>query len=195
MRPINISLEDRLSDSVASRYPKELELADGTRLTLAPMVPADWQFLETLLHAVPETERRFFRQDTSIAERVEQWCSELDYRHVLPLFAWHGDRIVGDATLEQEPGLWTAHVAKIRLLVHPEFRGRGIGRRLSRELVELARGLGLHKLLYECAGEQTELIDHLLRSGFVSAAVLPDFIRDRDGRLHDMVLLVLDLNP
>jgi len=124
---------------------------------------------------------------------VRQWCLELDYRHVLPLLAWSGDRIVGDATLEQEPGLWTAHVGKVRLLVHPDFRGRGVGGRLLAEMVELARDLGLHKLVYECAAEQSELIDHLTRAKFVATARLPDFIRDRDGKLHDLLLLVRNL--
>jgi len=201
MRPLNIPSDGhQLGESIAGRYPREIEVAgrqDGgrqdagsTRLTLTPMVPSDWQFLETFLLAVPEVEQRFFRQDTTIAERVEQWCSELDYRHVLPLLAWSGDRIVADATLEQEPGLWTAHVAKIRLLVHPEFRRRGIGDRLLQELIELAHELGLHKLVYECAADQTELMDHLKRSKFISAARLPDFIRDRQGKLHDMALMV-----
>jgi GNAT superfamily N-acetyltransferase len=143
---------------------------------------------------VPEAEQRFFRQDTTISERVEQWCSQLDYRHLLPLLAWNGDRIVADATLEQEPGLWTAHVAKIRLLVHPEFRRRGIGGRLLQELIELASESGLHKLVYECAADQTELMGHLVHCDFISAARLPDFIRDRNGKLHDMVLMVRDLN-
>ena len=158
------------------------------------MVPSDWQFLEAFLHEVPKPERLFFRQDTSIAERVKAWCSELDYRHVLPLLAWNGDQIVGDATLEQEPGLWTAHVAKIRIVVHPDFRRHGVGARLLQELVELAGKAGLHKLVCECAAEQAELIEHYSRNGFVSTARLPDFIRDRQGKLHDMVLLVRDLN-
>jgi GNAT superfamily N-acetyltransferase len=194
MRPLTVSWDNHLGDSIGGRYPHDLELAAGRRLTLAPMVPSDWQYLEAFLHCVPEEEQRFFRRDASIAERVEQWCSELDYRHVFPLLAWEGDRIVGDATLEQEPGLWTAHVAKIRTLVHPDFRRRGIGGRLLGELVELARDLGVHKLVYECAAEQFELMDHLARRGFSPAARLADFIRDRSGQLHDMVLLLCDLN-
>jgi len=193
MRPLNISPTHPLGDSIAGRYPREIDLPDGAHLTLTPMVPSDWQFLEVFLRAVPEAEGRFFRQDTTIAERVEQWCSELDYRHVLPLLAWSGDRIVADAVLEQEPGLWTAHVGKVRLLVHPEFRRRGVGARLLQELIELARESGLHKLVFECAADQTELIDHLTRCDFVAAARLPDFIRDRFGKPHDMVLMVRDL--
>lgn len=194
MRPLDISWDERLGKPIAERYPRELQLDDGLRLTLTPMVPSDWQYLESFLHAVPEPERKFFRQDSSIAERVEQWCSALDYRNLLPLLAWSGDRIVGDATLEQEPGLWTAHVAKIRILVHPDFRRQGIGGRLLNELVELARELGLHKLLVECAAEQIELMKHFDQCNFTASARLKDFIRDRSGKFHDMVLMVRDLS-
>lgn len=193
MRPLDISSDHQLGELIAGRYPREIDLSDGLRLTLTPMVPSDWQFLEVFLRAVPESEQRFFRQDTTIAERVRQWCSELDYRHVLPLLAWSGDRIVADAVLEQEPGLWTAHVAKIRMIVHPEYRRRGLGALLLQELIEFARRSGLHKLVFECAADQSALIGHLTHSHFIAAARLPDFIRDRDGRQHDMVLMVRDV--
>lgn len=193
MRPLNISPDHQLGELIAGRYPREIVVAEGQRLTVTPMVPSDWQFLETFLSAVPPREQQFFRQDTTIAERVEQWCSQLDYRHVLPLLAWSGDQIVADAVLEQEPGLWTAHVGKIRLVVHPEFRRRGIGNRLLQELTELAREAGLHKLIYECAADQTELMNHLGHCQFNSVARLSDFILDRHGKPHDMVLMVRDL--
>lgn len=194
VRRTSESWQSRFGESIALRYPRDVHLTDGFALTLTPMVPSDCQFLQRFLEAVPQPEQRFFREDASVAERVERWCTELDYRNVIPLLAWHGDQIVGDATLEQEPGLWTAHVAKVRLMVHPDFRRRGLGRRLLDELIELGRELGLHKLVYECAAEQRELTEHLMRSKFIPAARLADFIRDRNGRLHDMVILVRDLS-
>lgn len=190
MRPLTISEEHQLADVVSSRYPQEVELGGGTKLTFAPMVASDWQFLEDLLRTTPDEERQFFRHDTSDAERVRLWCSQLDYRNVLPLLAWQGGRIVADATLEQETGFWTAHVAKVRLLVRPEFRRHGLGALMLKSLIEFAADLGLHRLVYECAAEQTELMSFLMRLEFKPAATLPQFIRDRNGQFHDMVFMV-----
>lgn len=175
------------------RYPREIALADGAKLTLTPMVPSDWQLLEQFLSSIRDPDRRFLRHDMSDPARVERWCSELDYRHILPLLAWIGGSIVADATLHREPGLWTAHLGKLRLLVHPGYRGRGIGARMVAELVDVASELSLHKVVTECAAEQRDLISLLERSGFFEAARLPEFIRDREGRLHDMVMMVYSL--
>jgi RimJ/RimL family protein N-acetyltransferase len=193
MRPQNLFEEQELTVSVLSRFPREIVIGDGTKLTLAQMVASDWQMLEDLLRATPDDERQFFRHDVSDAERVKQWCSQLDYRHNLPLLAWHGGQIVADATLEQEPGFWTAHVGKVRLLVRPDFRCRGVATTLMESLIELAGDLNLHRLVYECAVEQTDLMNFLMRLKFKPAATLPEFIRDRNGQFHDMVLLVHSL--
>jgi RimJ/RimL family protein N-acetyltransferase len=176
-----------LDDRIAERYPLDFQLPDGTTLTVTPLVPSDWQLLVQFLGEVPQEDRLFLREDVSAV--VEQWCSELDYQHNLPLLAWDKARIVADATLHQDPGLWTSHIGKMRLFVHPDYRQRGLGTAVAAHLVEVARDLALHKLVCECAVEQTELIELLKKLGFREAARLPEFIRDREARLHDMALM------
>jgi RimJ/RimL family protein N-acetyltransferase len=157
------------------------------------MVASDWEAVRDFLTAVPETERQFLREDISEPSIVDRWCANLDYHHILPLLAWEGARIVADASLHQDPGLWTAHVGKVRLLVHPEYRGRGLGSEMIRQLVDVAREFDLQKVAAECATEQGELIALLRRLGFREVARLPDFVCDRNNRLHEMVLLVYNL--
>lgn len=180
---------DWLEERLAGRYPREVTIG-GLPLVLAPMVPSDWGALQRFLEATPRSERLFFRHRLSDSERIERWCSELDYRHVFPLIAWSGDAIVADAGLMQEPDLWTSHVGRLRLLVHPDYRGRGVGTAMIRELIDVGRQLGLHKLVHECAGPQTELITLLSNSGFREAARLPEFVRAQDGGIHDLVMMV-----
>ena len=178
---------------LARRYPRDVTLRDGTPITLTPMVPSDWQMLEAFLKATPAEERLFFRRAASESDRVRRWCSELDYRNTLPILAWKGDRIAADVILQREAGLWTSHVGRLRLLVHPPYRRRGLGTLMIGEALELAREHALHKVTYECAAEQREQIAFLLELGFHQAACLPDFVRDRSGHLHDMVLLVANV--
>lgn len=68
-------------------------------------------------------------------------------------------------------------------------------RRLNWEILkEVAKQSRLHKLVCECAAEKTGLIAAIQRMGFREAARLPEHIRDRRGRLHDMVLLTADIS-
>ena len=191
MRSYSQTLET--DDRMAARYPREVNVRGGRTLTVTPMVPSDWQMLEDFLYATPESERRFFRQDVKDPERVRHWCSQLDYRNVLPILAWDGDRIVGDAVLERENSFWTSHVGTVRMLVRHEFRRLGVGRMLMRELIEVAGELGLHKLSYPSAGDQRDLQEFLTTLGFVEEARLQGYICDSSGLLHDMVLMTFDL--
>jgi RimJ/RimL family protein N-acetyltransferase len=180
-------------DFITGRFPRDFTLKDGTVLTITPMVASDWEALRDFLGIVPEAERQFLRDDISEPSIVDRWCANLDYQHILPLLAWDGATIVADASLHQDPGLWTAHVGKVRLLVRPEYRGRGIGTEMVRQLIEAAHEFNLQKVAAECAIEQAELIVLLRRLGFREVARLPDFVCDRNNRLHEMVLLVYNL--
>ena len=184
---------DQLDEYISAHFPQEISLRDGTELTLAPMVPSVWPMMEEFVGATPDEERKFFRHEASDPALVQRWCSELDYRHTLPLLAWHSDEVAADATLQREAGIWTAHVGRMRLLVRPEFRRRGLGERMLHETIKLAAELGLHKLVHECAAEQENLIGLLSALGFHEAARLPDFIRDQHGAYHDMVLMIREL--
>ena len=180
---------------VVGRYPREVRLRDGAELTLAPLVASDGPMLEHLLHAIPPEEQRFFRRESSEAGRVERWCRELDYDHYFPLVAWDGGEIVADGVLEREPGLWTSHVGRFRVMVHPDYRRRGLATRIARELIDVARDLHLHKLMCETAGRQESEIALARSLGFEEAARLPEFICDRDAQLHELVLLIKNLGP
>jgi GNAT superfamily N-acetyltransferase len=187
--------DTELARHIGARYPREVRLRDGTTLTFAPLVASDGPMLEDLLHAIPADEQRFFRRDSSEAGRVERWCRELDYEHYFPLVAWDGGAIVADGVLEREPGWWTAHVGRFRVMVHPDYRRRGLATRIARELIDVARDLHLHKLVCETAGEQESEIELARSLGFDEAARLPEFICDRDGHLHELVLLIKELAP
>lgn len=101
--------------------------------------------------------------------------------------------MVADGTLNQDPGLWTAHLGKLRVLVHPDFRRQGLGSVITRELVSVATAQGLNKAVVECASEQGDLVRFLGDEGFREAARLEGFVQDRNNENHAMVVMVRDL--
>ena len=84
---------------------------------------------------------------------------------------------------------WSSHVGEVRLVVDPDHRGRGIGRRLARQAVLDAVDMGLTKLVVEVISDQAALIAMFRGLGFEPEALLTDHVRDRAGQMRDLIVL------
>ncbi len=56
---------------------------------------------------------------------------------------------MADATLHRSRPPARRHMAELRIVVDSHYREEGLGRRLIRELVDVAVDLGLHKVSFE----------------------------------------------
>jgi ribosomal protein S18 acetylase RimI-like enzyme len=104
-----------------------------------------------------------------------------------------GGKIIGDATLHQQLGGWKRHVGRVSVLVHPDFRGRGLARSLVGEIIEIARGAGLEKVEAEFIGEQEAAIKMFAMLGFSQLLRLENYVKDMQAVAHDYVLMGLEL--
>jgi len=84
---------------------------------------------------------------------------------------------------------WSDHVGEVRLVVAPSRRGAGLGRELARHSVAQAVGAGLSKLVVEVVADQGAVLALFSELGFTGEALLVDHIRDRNGRLRDLMVL------
>jgi ribosomal protein S18 acetylase RimI-like enzyme len=84
---------------------------------------------------------------------------------------------------------WSDHVGEIRLVVHPRHRGAGLGRTLARHALRRALDQGLRKVVVEVVADQEALLAMFSGLGFTGEALLTDHVRDREGGLHDLVVL------
>lgn len=99
-----------------------------------------------------------------------------------------GPVVTGYVAVRPLPG-WSDHVGEVRLVVSPARRGTGLGRELARRaLVEAVRS-GLSKLVVEIVAEQGAALALFTDLGFTGEALLVDHIRDRGGRLRDLMVL------
>lgn len=99
-----------------------------------------------------------------------------------------GSTVTGYLALYRLPG-WSNHVGELRLVVHPERRGTGLGRELARLGLSHALRTGLTKVIVELVADQEHALEMFLKLGFTGEALLRDHIRDRDGGLRDLVML------
>lgn len=177
-----------------TRYPREVKLRDGRSATLRPMTAADAAALHALFLRVPEDERYFLKDDVTDPAVIEGWAAHLDYDRALPLLAVVGDRIVADATLIRRRGGARHHTAEIRIASDPEYRGGGLGTAMLRELIEIAHDAELEQVVFEMVKDvHDEVIGAIRALGAVEAGVVTELVKDRHGRAHDVVFMMLPL--
>jgi GNAT superfamily N-acetyltransferase len=175
------------------KYPRELTLKNGQKCKIRPLKKEDEKAFHEFFLAVPPEERLFIKHHVTDQEVIKQWCQNIDlYKH-LPLLAFVGDQIVGDASLHQAQGGWKRHIGRVSVLVHPKFRGIGIARALINDLVDISSMVGLEKVEAEFIGEQAAAIHTFQLLGFSDLLKLPDYVKDMQAISHDYILMGLDL--
>ena len=117
-------------DSILEEYPKEISLKDGFKSVLRPLKPSDEKAFHDFFLAVPEQERMFIKHRVTEPEVIRDWCQNIDLGRNLPLLALIDGKIAGDATLHQQLGGWKRHIGRVSVLVHPQYRGRGLAKAL-----------------------------------------------------------------
>ena len=184
---------DRLVETLISSYPKTVVLDDGGEVVFRPLRRDDEGALAAFFRDLPLKDRACLKEDVSDPRVIESWIDRLDYDAILPIIAMENDRIVGDTTLHFNPTGWTSHQAEIRLTTGVSHRARGLGKRLTQDIIDIARRLGLEQLSIELAPELQDAYLLCLKLGFKQAAVLEGFIVDLDGIERDLVLMIKQL--
>ena len=174
-------------------YPKQIILKDGTPITLRPLVQGDADSLVAFFQRITPDDRWYLRHDVSDATLVRQWSLGVDYERVIPIVALKDAQIVGDATLHRRQFGSNRHVGEVRVVIDPAMRGQRLGTWMMLDLIQLATGLGIEKLVAEIAGSETAAIRAFRLLDFVREGVIPDFHKDPAGQPCDLVIMVKNL--
>ena len=176
-------------------YPKDIVLKDGTPVTLRPLDASDAAALVTFFQRIPADERWYLRHDVSDSALVRSWITDINYQRVIPIVAVREGQIIGDATLHRHRHGSRAHVGEIRLVIDPTVRAKRLGTWMVLDLIQLATGLGLEKLVAEIASSETAAIRALRHLDFVREAVIPELHKDASGTAYVLVIMVKNLAP
>ena len=175
------------------KLPKKITLKDGSKVTLRPLRKTDEKEFYAFFQAVPEAERMFIKHRIADPGVIREWCQNIDLGRNLPILAFLNDKIIGDATLHQQLGGWKRHIGRVSVMVHPQYRGRGLAKALVHEIVEIARNSGLEKVEAEFIGEQETAIHMFAMLGFSELLRLENYVKDMQAISHDYVFMGLDL--
>jgi len=175
------------------RFPEEAVLRDGTRLIIRPFESRDVDALHAFFVSLPTDVRRFAWDDVADRTLIRTWGDNLDYDKVLPLLAFDGTKVVADATLHRREGSPLRLVGRVKWLIDPAYRGRGLGTLLVNEFIRMASLNGLRHLTCMLISDlEADAVQTLTELGFVGYHI-PDYGTDPDGNQHDMVKMVLKL--
>lgn len=172
--------------------PRLVNLRDASQVRLRALGFEDAEALLLLYRSLPEEDRLVLRDDVSRTEWSERFLTKVALGDVLSIVAEEHGRLVGEASLYRQRHGWTAHVGELRVSVDRAHRGRGLGFVLARELVRLAVGLGLEKLVAQMVDTQVAARHVFERLGFSQEAVLQGHVKDSRGASRDLLLFASD---
>ena len=174
-------------------YPKKVTLKAGFTCTLRPLDAGDEKAFHEFFQAIPDQEKLFIKHRVSDPKVIRTWCKNIDLGRIFPLLATHGKEIIADCSLHQQLGGWKRHIGRISVLVHPQYRGRGLAKTLVQELMGVARDIGLEKMEAEFIGQQEAAIKMFGLLGFREMLRVEDYVKDMQAVTHDYVLMGVDL--
>ena len=174
-------------------FPKHIKLKDGKKAALRLLNANDEREFHQLFLDIPERERMFIKHRVQDLKVIHDWCKNIDVGRNLPLLGVVDHKIVGVATLHQQLGGWKRHIGRVSVLVHPEFRGRGLATQLVAETLDIARRASLERVEAEFIGEQEAAVKMFAMLGFNQLVRLEDYVKDMQAIAHDYILMGLDL--
>lgn len=166
-------------------------MAEASGLSgLRRVEPADADRLLALIGSLPERDLSFLEHRLD-REAVAGWGTPQD-----PASRWvvaPGEGAQAYVSVTPAQG-WSSHVGDLRLVVGAAHRGEGLGRLLARHGLLEGVAMGLRKITVAVAADKAGDIEMFTSIGFRAEALLEDHIRDREGSLHDLVLLSHDVS-
>jgi len=178
--------------ATARKYPWTTSIKDR-RLTLRLMAPEDKDALLGFARSLPPDDLLFLSIDMTRPEAAQQWAHYNQTGRLKTILVEEDGKLVGHGTLGHNELVWTRHLGEIQLLISPELRGLGLGTLLANEVFSLARQQGLQKVVARMAAEQKGAIQVFERLGFTAEALLADYVIDRQGRTHDLIVMSYDI--
>jgi acetyltransferase len=153
-----------------TRYITPWSLRDGTEVLLRPIRPEDEPTLHHLFYTLSEktVRERFFSPMKEMTHKMLVRACNIDYDREIAIVAEAGGgdakRIVGISRLIIEPG----SQAEFAVVVHDDYQGKGLGRKLIEVLLAVAQEKGLGKVYGVTLSENDRMLGLLKTLGFTS---------------------------
>ena len=168
-------------------------LKDGTAVVIRDLKPEDLETLMKFYAALPEEDRKYLKVDVTDRDVVRQRIALIEQGNVFRLVALAGGRVLADAMLEVSAEEWRRHQGELRVIVAPDFRHKGLGLVMMRELYFIAAGRNVEIMVAKFMRPQEGARRICRRLGFHEESILPDYVKDRSGEVQDLIVMTADM--
>jgi len=166
----------------SKRYPDELEryitLRDGESVLLRPLKPTDDALCRDLFYDAGEETvyRRYMGSKQSYPRPERDKVVNVDYQDKMGIAAIvrRADRLemVGLGEWEKDPK--EPELAEVAFLIRDDWQQRGLGTRLLRYVIDLARNRGIHRFCAEVMAENSGMLHLFQRTDYPSHVSFDD---------------------
>ena len=163
-------------------------------LTLRLMTAEDSGRMLTFARGLPSSDLLFLRRDITRPEEIAEWINDIETGSNRSILAMTGDEVVGYSAVARTELRWMHHVAELRVLVQEKYRRGGLGRLLITAAFHAAVDMGVEKMMAQMTVDQEGAIGVFYRLGFEEEARLRNHVKDRDGKLYDLIVLSQDVS-
>jgi RimJ/RimL family protein N-acetyltransferase len=169
-------------------------LKNGTAVVLRAPTMEDVETLRKFFLSLPPEDQKYLRDDVTRREVVERRIRQSLSGEVRRILALVGDDVVAVGALEFAGERWQRHIGEIRVVVGQQHRGLRLGAMLIAELFQDAQKQEVEKVVVRIAAGQVAARKICEGLGFRVDAVLPDHIKDSEGKLHAQVIMSVTLD-
>ena len=159
-------------------------LKDGRRIILTLYRPEDKEALVSM-YANMSPEALKWGLPPYDRARIEYWNSDLTNN--ITLIARLEERIVGHLRLFRIPFERRKGVGEVLIYVHQDFQNLGLGTRMMRKAIELAKEQGFHRIGLTVVADNHSAIKVYEKVGFKKEGIARETFYGDDHRYHDEV--------
>jgi L-amino acid N-acyltransferase YncA len=173
---------------------KNIKLKDGTEILFRNLKKKDKNRLTVFFKSLPKEDRVYLRRDITDKETIKQVIKSSKSGESPRIVALDKDNIVAYGLLELEKRQWNKQSCEIRLLISKDYRRKGLGMLLARELYSLAISEKVEEIIVKMMKPQKAAISIFKRMGFKQEAVLYDYVIDLEGIKQDLIIMRCNVN-